>query len=613
MDKFATYNLEIDEKCKTLVMQYLQSIKDHVENNWLDDECYSDIEEMFFEKLASLKQINELNIKKIIKEVWEADVIFWEWQQKTNSNQDNLNFYQKLKISAWEYQNDDAIVLWISGILAKKLGLTVWIVRLVLLFLMLFWGLSVWLYFLLWLILPVKGLDYNSKNLTNLIRRQLFYVIKKSIKNVIKSIFLFFPFVIKKTFELIKIIFTNLKPILRFFAFWISWIVFLSFVLVAIFVLAFYYSNFSVWNIVIFSELPIFWVYATIFGLISVLILWIWSLFFAFGSKIFNKNLYILAILSIFVSIFFCIVTGLDLAKKYIWENNFSQKVEYEFQNSDTSVSLDLNKFRNKFLDWVWEINQFELIKTDDKKLTFELKTTIYAWDDIANKLKNNFNDLELNKSWNHFSLGYKQDKTFKNEVPFSFYTHKLVIYVPKDLKLDLNRYWYYSLRSNWEYIKPEYSKYWDFWSNDCYNKTIYFNNNEQKFVCELNNLEVLRQNYIENYLVRNFDNWSKITHKTKYKREDYYEDNYYDFDWNMDWFKWIWENELEVSFSDKTISLTSKLNIKENETSIEVIWQELTRLEFSRLWYYDWEYRKFREEYYNSVEYLSPLISNLK
>lgn len=613
MDKFATYKLEIDEKNKTLVMQYLQSIKNHVENNWLDDECYDDIEEMFFEKLSSLKQINELNIKKIIKEVWEAEVIFWEWQQKTNTNQDNLNFYQKLKISDWEYQNEDAIVLWISGILAKKLGLTVWIVRLVLLFLILFWGLSVWLYFLLWLILPVKSLDYNSKNIAFLVKRQLFYVIKKSIKNIIKSIFLFFPFVFKKIFELVKIVFTNLMPILRFFAFSTAWILFLGFVLLAISVLAFYYSNFSVWNIVLFSELPIFWVYWTIFGLISVLILWIWSLFYAFWSKIFNKNLYILAIISIFVSIFFYIVTGLDLAKKYIWETNFTQKIEYEFQNPNTNVTVDLNNFQNRFLDWVWRINKIELIKNDDKKLTFELKTTIYAWENISSQLKNNFNDLEIIKSWNNFSLEYKQDKTFKKEVPFAFYEHSLVIYVPSELKLDLNRYWYYSLMFNWNYIMPEFSKYWEFGSSDCYNKTIYFNKNEQKFVCELNNLEVLRQNYIENYLVRNFDNWSKITHKSKYKREDYYDDNFYDFDWNIDSFKWNWENELEISFSDKTISLSSKLNLKENENSIDVVSQELTKLEFSRLWYYDWEYRKFRDEYYNWIEYLSPLISNLK
>lgn len=613
MDKFSTYKLEIDEKCKTLVMQYLQSIKDHVENNWLDEECYSDIEEMFFEKLSSLKQINELNIKKIIKEVWEPDVIFWEWQQKINSDQDNLNFYQKLKISSWEYQNEDAIVLWISWILAKKLGLTVWIVRLVLLFLMIFWGLSIWLYFLLWLILPVKSLDYNSKNVTNLIRRQLFYVIKKSIKNIVKSVLLFFPFIIKKIFEFFKVIFTNLMPIFRFFAFWFSWLMFLSLVIFAIVFLWFYYSNFTIWNIVLFKEVSIFWVYGTIFWLISVLILWIWSLFFAFWNKIFNKNLYILSIISIFASIFFFVVTGLDIAKKYIWEGDFSQKVEYEFQNPDTKISININNFHNKFIDWVWNIQQIELIKTEDKKLIFELNTTIYAGDEIVKKIKSNFNDLEVIKSGNNFSLVYKQDKVFKWEVPFAFYTHKLIIYVPKDLKLDLNRYWYYSLMSNWVYIMPEYSKYWEFGSSDCYNNTIYFNNDEQKFVCELNNLEVLRQNYIENYLVRNFDNWSKITHKGKYKRDDYYEDNYHDFDWNLDWFNWIWDNQLEFIFSDRTISITSKLNIKENETSIDVISQELKKLEFSRLWYYDWEYREFKEEYYNWIEYLSPLISNLK
>lgn len=478
MDKFASYELEIDEKNKVLVMEYLQSIKNHVEDNWLDQECYLDIEEMFFEKLSSLKQINELNIKKIISEVWEAEVIFWEWEKDITWN--NLNFYQKLKLNSWEYNNDWAIVLGISSLLAKKLGLTVWIVRIILLVLIIFWGLSIWLYFLLWLILPVKSLDYNSKNLTKLLKTQLFYVIKNSIKNIIKSFFLFFPFILKKIFEFIKIIFKNVMPIFRFFAFSFLGLMFLSLILIAVIFLWFYYSDFSIWNLVLFKEISIFWVYWTIFWLITVLILWIWSLFFAFWSKIFNKNLYILSILSFFISIFFFVVTGFDIAKKYIWESTIIQKAEYEFQNPNSEINIDLSGFRNKYYSWLWEMHIIDLKETDENKITFEVENTIKWGEKISEIFENSLNDLEIIRSWNNFSLVFEDSKEFKNDVPFTFYQRKLRIYIPKDLKITIEKnYWYYYLKSNWKYIE-----------DDCYHKTIYFNLEEQKFICYLKNNE---------------------------------------------------------------------------------------------------------------------------
>ena len=473
MDKFAAYNIEVDEKYKILINNYLQNIKNHVEENSLDFECYEDIEEMFFEKLSSLKQINELNIKKIIKEVWEPEIIFWETKQTSTKNDDDLNLYQKLKNASWEYENDGAIVLWISGLLAKKLWLSVWIVRIILLIMILFWWLSIWLYFGFWIVFPVKTLDYNSKNIGILIKNQLIYVIQKSIKNIIKSFFLFFPFVIKKSFEWIKSLFWNIFPIIRFFGFWFAGIMFLGFVLVAITLLAFYYSDFSIWNVVFLQEFPIFWIYGTIFWLISVLILWIWSLFYAFWNKIFHKNLYILAIISIFASVFFFIVTWLDLAKKYIWETQTTQKIEYEIQNSQNNFVINIKNLRNKYVSWFWSIRNIEIIKSENQNISFELETQIFAWEKIANTILQNLNAVEALSSQNIISLQYKENKIFKNEVPFAVFENTLKIFVPENITFSLDWYWYYGVFSQWEYL----------WN--CYENKFSYDAVQEKFICK--------------------------------------------------------------------------------------------------------------------------------
>jgi hypothetical protein len=69
MDKFEKYNISATPEQQKIIGDYLQEIKSYVEKNKLDIELYNDIEEIVFEKILALKQVNSLNLQKILKEV----------------------------------------------------------------------------------------------------------------------------------------------------------------------------------------------------------------------------------------------------------------------------------------------------------------------------------------------------------------------------------------------------------------------------------------------------------------------------------------------------------------------------------------------------------------
>ena len=172
MDKFEQYKINIWEKEKNLVLEYLEKIKKFISDNNIDKELFLDIEEMVFEKLALESDINELKIRKIIKEVWQPEIIFSDYvdAKKASSTKKEEkfwtqeNFYEKLIENWWIRDNDWAILLWISKTLAEKIWISILAVRILLILICFFWWLSAWLYILAWLILPVKWVNYSWRN-----------------------------------------------------------------------------------------------------------------------------------------------------------------------------------------------------------------------------------------------------------------------------------------------------------------------------------------------------------------------------------------------------------------------------------------------------------------
>ena len=168
MEKFEQYKLNISEKDKILVMNYLEKLKNFTTKHNIEEELYNDIEEMLFEKLQVEENLDQLKIIKIIKEVWEPEVIFSDYIEiKSNLEEKEINdiFYKKMINSWWIRDNENAIFLWISKTLADKIQISVLLVRILLLILIFPLWMSIWIYILAWLILPVKWIDYNWKNL----------------------------------------------------------------------------------------------------------------------------------------------------------------------------------------------------------------------------------------------------------------------------------------------------------------------------------------------------------------------------------------------------------------------------------------------------------------
>jgi hypothetical protein len=69
MDKFQEYNLNIQDKEKKLVLEYLEKVKNFIEKNNIEKELYNDIEEMVFEKLSQEKELDQFKVLKILKQV----------------------------------------------------------------------------------------------------------------------------------------------------------------------------------------------------------------------------------------------------------------------------------------------------------------------------------------------------------------------------------------------------------------------------------------------------------------------------------------------------------------------------------------------------------------
>lgn len=212
MDKYTQYKLKITDKNKELVKTYLQKMKKFVEKYNIEKELYNDIEEMVFEKLSNQKKLDQLSITKILKEVWEPEVIFADYisdspyenpisqkEVKNNFNSNNktkkdddIPFYEKY-IKDWQVRdNENAIIYWISWMLAKKSNLPVWLINAlfiisIILTLPIGW-MGIVIYFILWFILPIKWIDYKWKTLWEYFKIQLHHLFTDFFHNIFNSI-----------------------------------------------------------------------------------------------------------------------------------------------------------------------------------------------------------------------------------------------------------------------------------------------------------------------------------------------------------------------------------------------------------------------------------------
>lgn len=574
MDKFEKYKLKLSDKQKDLVNTYLKKIKKFVEKHSIENELYLDIEEMVFEKLSIEKKPNDLKIIRILKEVWEPEVIFSDYLNEKIDTEKEIKsdlFFINLEKNGWIRDNEEAIFLWISKTLWEKIGISKLAVRIILLILIFPLWLSIWLYILAWIILPLKWVDYSEDSVYSFFRKQIVYAVRNWIYNLTASFLNIFPFVTKKLFKLIKYIFTfitkNIFPIFRFLFFGFIW-VFLWFVVIWFLVLlSFYLTDFSLENIDFVSSLPSYLMYGIIFSLFSFIIFSLASFSYALNKKILNKYILLTWFLSLLLWIFLFFSTALDLVQKYNSKNEIVQSSSINLWNS-WSFILDLNTYNNRGLDfWLSRASSIKLLNSTWSELKLEINNTIYWDENIFGSYKESIINPSLINLDNNIKLSFENNNIYSKKVPFAPIFRQFILYVPQWISINVR--WYYHYFENAK-VSNYYEKYSSYMDTSCWNKSVFYSQEQSSFICNPDDFELLhwKRNYYSSYIRSNFSDLIPLKHQDNYKRK-YYNDYWIYSDWMIDSVYWHDEKEdkVYVDFWDKSLSINASFDIQETWT----------------------------------------------
>lgn len=637
MDKFTQYNINLSEKNKDLVKKYLQDIKKFVDKYNIEKELYTDIEEMVFEKLSNAKTLNQLAVTKIIKEVWEPEVIFSEYivetiPKKEEKKKKNVNsqknkllddsdprtkheddnsewqeeekiFYENMIEKWWERDNKDAIIYWLSPMIAKKASLPTWMIRALFVLFAFAWWIWIYAYLILWFILPIKWIDYKWKSLSQYFKTQLYYAIKDFFTNIVKSLRKF----IRRSFNLIvsflkyilNFIMKNILPILRFLIFVIIGFCLFSIFIAVLFVWALYFSSFTFDNIDFTYILPSYTMAWIITWIYSIWIFMVASFVFAVNWKWLNKYIIASSFVSLIVAIFLAFSWTFHLINLYSKENIYVQNIEIEMEETDNKdINLDVLDVvgRDNVLSFIGfdSITSVTLVNEKSGVLKAEIKY-LFTWnDEIAKKIETSISQSKFVKKDN--SIAIEQKNLFTQKVPPVPFRKDITLYVPEGYTIRFSNYNSRFFRIKNAYFSWNYEKYYDSIGTNCNDKTIWYSVEEERFICMLGEAELreARKEYLKKYIVENFDTFSPIHHVNEYKRNYWYNDSRISSDWNFSNLYWIDDETLNVEFWDMSLDIRATLKIKEVENEVEVSDFKIT--------YVRVEDYVFKEKYYVDI-----------
>lgn len=611
MDKFKEYKLNIWEKEKKLIREYLEKIQNYIAENNIDTELYNDIEEMIFEKLSFETEFDQLKITKILKEVWEPEIIFSDYienkktsSQKVQSSQLQDIFYDKLIENEWERDNHWAIFLGISGILAKKTGAPVWMIRILLvLFVFVFW-ISAWFYMLAGLLLPVKWESYNKISILEYLQKQLYLEVKDFIYNTHNAIVYLIKFIFVKSLKMlgfiIKFTSENIFPIIRFVFFWILSFCFASVLLTLLVMWAFYFSGFSMGNMDFFSVLPSYFLWGVIFWIISATILTLGSFLYTVKKKTLNGYIFSGAVISFLIALFLGVSTGFNLAEKYFGRVEFSQEASIDMSNiKEEKIQFDISNIM--FDNVLWELGRISWVKIESSTwsiLSAKVVRRVYGTEQISNAIQAGLSDIVLKQEGNRIILTTQNNKIFKNKVPFSIFENELVLYVPQNKKYFIEGSYSYFINVH---LAEKYQNYQGYFHSNCRLREIYYSQDEEKFVCEATEYEIneAKLSLLQSELIEKFEVISPILHQKQYKR-DYYNDYGVISDWSFEKMYLFDEKTLAITFRDMSLEIDAHLNF-ENTAS----WVIFSNFEIKDV-YVDYA---FKPNYYNDISSIKKFI----
>ena len=453
--KFQWQEFKMENSAKDFLEKYISRIKKYAESHNISEDLVDDIQQSVLEKLLDEKwEITQKKIVKIVNSIWEPEDIFEEENEEIQIPKGDKHHKHKY----------NPMILWVCSWLAESMKISVWIIRIIFLFLICGYSFGIWLYLVIFLIRFITDREWASDFISSRTKR-----IISRIWDFIRRLYKAFLLIIKWSFLILRSLF-------------------LIFVLIWLWVLLYYlFSGFSKWNIdytTIFPRITKIWV---IFWIISAFILLLASIGCIIKRKLSNTTSLIVAIWCGVLAVTIAVITIFQI---YTTINFISWADRKEVREKEISVlnpEKPIHININRIIEW-WDIliteNRFiSVLPSDNDKIkvvyTFNFK---WKWEELA-KAVENISDIDYSWNWDILNIWLKNSEIFNKVTPFTPTTIEIDLYLPKELKFDFKNSWIRLINLD----VPE----WTQWSHaslgvyDC--ETIKYNSETDKFYCELN------------------------------------------------------------------------------------------------------------------------------
>lgn len=495
----------LPESAADFLKKYLERLREYTHDKKIDLELYQDIEERISEKLDILsKKVTQKDVVDIVNSLGEPEEIFSDYENEESPLMDKITKngesffkiikektgkaadYSKKKFKAIQKKIDD-----------KKV---------------------------------VEKVKTKSKNVFNNIKTKTeeqkatteetehktekgdhktvqperkksgFFV---TIGRVVQAFFDFIFRLIGKIIRMIQSIFIFILGILGTifiyaikFAEWVFHFLFFS--VFGIFFLAFFitllviapltYANIVIGNQELFAYVPTMTQWSFVILFVSSAILMASAVNAALKHKWVPKFLSFIASIAFFIGMFGTLIGVYTVANEY--SNGYTKTYDFEFpeyQNAEIVLEnfsfLHQHSNKNSFdLKLPPDRTYLTLKKSPDSNLRFEINANIRAQNQTkADKILAELEPIQIKQNDNIFTISRAENNIFKNVVPFSFLIYQVKIYVPENVKIDLNdEYWPYIGNANLYYNLDSKNEYGYLRCN----KPLIYNAEIGRFIC---------------------------------------------------------------------------------------------------------------------------------
>lgn len=443
---------ELSKSSYESLNSYINRLRSYTKDNNIDSDLITDLEERISEKLDSIKgNITQKHVIDIINSLGEIEEIFSEdtpeedFKKTISGTKKGLIIFIKKTINFFKNLNPKSLISSIANLIKATWKSTTRVIK----------------YTLQKTIDLLKYIFSNSIDLIKFCIKNIFYIL----------IFLFFAFGSGFLMILGPIVFTDL----------------------------------TISNQEIFYYLDDTTRYAVLAAFVSCLTITI----FIFGAII-KKTLIptfiaILAFITLFVSGFFIIHGAYSIASNYTNEYKKSYEYSFDIKNQTAVIENFYAMHSSGDFDIIPGYTQLELYKSPDEKVRFDVTAKIKAKDSKkGQEILKKLNEIKIENKNGIFEF-QRKNPLFKENVPLTFISYEIKIYIPEFHNIKINNYYRYNHRiKNIANYPVEYDRNTRYIR--CYKKELFYDDEQDAFTCkptqnEINEtIEVLKDAYNRSY-----------------------------------------------------------------------------------------------------------------